>query len=924
MPRMPHLGKKNMSSFKLLIAILCYTFFTYSHLHADTKSIRFELKSNYGNGKFEVHFDPKDEYMARRVVDIANKSLIKVVEYFKYMPVAPIHFNILSEPKISNGNARVFPTNIINLYNFPANNNEHLIILEDWWRGLILHEFTHVVHLEQKNGFYRDLEKVFGSIVNLPLGVVPRWFAEGIATWSESTFLNSGRLQNEFLNKALWTYLKNPENCTEIDCMDFPKTYPKGQLSYWFGAHFLNYLEGKKTGTIKCLVEANSSRFPFNLDDVFFSCTGEDIIYSFDSFKAFYLKRYSETKGLDEIVSVLDATLFEKGWALDKEYFYRVEKNRWREEIVGIDLVDKVGISNSFNDPISEIVASFNISENERGLLVSFYSDPYFNLSKKWKVLDAETLTLNYDLNLDFDPSYLYPLGGDEFISMSYLRDHWNYKRFKYKDGKVNKLIEGNLDKTINLNTLKLIKNHLILKITDSITEESCLIQTNLNLELFKKLYCRKGLFSIIGKTQNALVLKSENSWLELDLSEGVKLYEISPNFNQTVTFLEENESKRVSLYDKIIVEAPMKMDRVKELNIELADYKINVAENNEKPSVENYPRLSHYSPHYWFISAGIGENLSNLGAFSSIEDPLSVHRLSFAGNYYFTQKDLGRNIDYTFTKSSFILNLDWLKEFFVSSNNTNIVNEKDQFNGSLQYKKELGRFQFIPGLVTGSETIHDFISDRSSKYFGAKGAINYQGNVPSEYIQNAYVYSRYVKDTPDQGESYDNWQSQIYSLIQASDKFQFDFKYSYGKLFKENFYSGVLYGGGVNSVLEKRFFESYGLDYGNAYGNKIQTVRFKVYANLFEYYRGSKLAPLNLQEVHGVMGVENLKTDVIKTDDKFYRNASVDTYFFGAKAKTIFLYYLPVEIEGILSSTIFPDNERAYAAKLVISAGAF
>ena len=106
------------------------------------KTINISMPTNYGTFFGEIHFEEKDLQLALKTERIIKEDLIKVINYFEYVPYDVVHFNIDPYLRLTNGNAVVFPTNIINLYNFPANNQEHLIVMENWLQGLILHEFV--------------------------------------------------------------------------------------------------------------------------------------------------------------------------------------------------------------------------------------------------------------------------------------------------------------------------------------------------------------------------------------------------------------------------------------------------------------------------------------------------------------------------------------------------------------------------------------------------------------------------------------------------------------------------------------------------------------------------------------------------------------------------------------------------------------
>ena len=131
--------------------------FSFSLRAENLKTMNLSMPTNFGTLFAEIHYSEKDIAQALKVERIIKEDLIKVINYFEYVPHDVVHFNIDPYVRDTNGSAQNFPTNIINLYNFPASNRDHLIVLENWMQGLVLHEFIHITHLDaherqQSNG----------------------------------------------------------------------------------------------------------------------------------------------------------------------------------------------------------------------------------------------------------------------------------------------------------------------------------------------------------------------------------------------------------------------------------------------------------------------------------------------------------------------------------------------------------------------------------------------------------------------------------------------------------------------------------------------------------------------------------------------------------------------------------------------------
>ena len=272
-------------AFTFLIKVELFTLVLFpAHASEDWVTHQHELQTSRGAFRYEVHFRLQDLVYANRVVEIIHEYSEQVFDYFDYIPKWRVHFNII-EATTANGSAQVFPTNLIHLFNFQPGSKSHLLSMDDWLRSLVIHELIHVVHMEQTGGWVAVVEKIFGSIARWG-GVVPRWFAEGIAVWGESVFLSGGRLNDPEVLFELYGRLLDPNFCSTVDCLDEPETYPHGQMAYWLGAVFLDYLEREKAGTIRCLVQQNARQIPFFLNNAFRRCVQSDVKTAFNRFRA--------------------------------------------------------------------------------------------------------------------------------------------------------------------------------------------------------------------------------------------------------------------------------------------------------------------------------------------------------------------------------------------------------------------------------------------------------------------------------------------------------------------------------------------------------------------------------------------------------------------------------------------------------------
>ena len=69
---------------------------------------------------------------------------------------------------------------------------------DEWLRIVIIHEFTHIVHLRKHKGLSTLIYPLFGDFRVLLHESVPKWFTEGIATLHETQYTMGGRGRTPF------------------------------------------------------------------------------------------------------------------------------------------------------------------------------------------------------------------------------------------------------------------------------------------------------------------------------------------------------------------------------------------------------------------------------------------------------------------------------------------------------------------------------------------------------------------------------------------------------------------------------------------------------------------------------------------------------------------------------------------------------
>lgn len=906
------------------------------------KTIKVNLPTDFGILQTEIHFDERDLDVAIKVKKIVEQDLIKVINYFQYVPRNTVHFNVDPYLRLTNGNATPFPTNIINLYNFPASNSEHLIVMQDWLRGLVFHEFTHITHLDQTRGYLEVGRQIFGSIAKVPAGITPRWFTEGIAVWSESHLIDGGRLNNPLFRKELLIQFLRKEYCETIDCLDEPGVYPGGQLAYWAGSHFIEYTESRKPGAVKCLVNDNAGNVPFFLNQSFQLCTGNSAQALFTEFRENFIKDQpvetaeSEAWG-DKISNAFGSDDLQKGVYLDGNTLFKVERERLSEALVSYDLKENVNmVIAKYHYPISDIagittVPNADVEQTDQGkfLIVAFNEDPrYRTQNRTWKLINTETLLVEATLPFKNDPSYVIGLGNNRYLTASFINNKWIIEKQRIDMG-AKSVSDSEVIRyfgfDVNLTYFKKQGQKIYIKLNRG-DLGNALYVSDLTLENFYKIYESKNFFDFPAINENFVVVRDLKELKLIEISEDMKKIttsDVGKGVMDRVTFSEINNDRvlvldtrlktkemglpQIMAYLKRNAGAQVKTDTI------LANFQDVVPPNTlANTDSENFPKLRHLLPHYWFFATGSNENISSIGAMTTFSDPMNLNVLNATVLLYPDESRVGGSLDFVhkFSSVSDLWSANaFFKKEYSKTDFSNQINEETEMNVGTYYQILLKRWYIIPGLYLASAETKDFISSTKIDSVGTSATVVYNAESFDDYFQNLTFQTRFQNESPDYGEDFLKLQTRLMTEGRFHERLVGGLKSSYGKLFKSDLRRSIIKGGGTSDITNTRWHEFYGIPYSNAYGNEIFTFRAYIDWNFWYIYRGKGFFPVFLKEAHLVLGRELMSADRIWLGGTRYNNKTVHSFFIGPVLKTNLFYYVPTDIEFIFSTIKRPSG---------------
>lgn len=114
--------------------------------------------------------------------------------------------------------------------------------MENWLTGVSIHEYTHILQMQNAKGFPGFLTRIFGNFLS-PNILIPFWMIEGIAVYAESAYSDfSGRLNDAYYPQYTAISIKEGTFPSLIEATYYPDRYPWGTAGYLYGGMFFRYL----------------------------------------------------------------------------------------------------------------------------------------------------------------------------------------------------------------------------------------------------------------------------------------------------------------------------------------------------------------------------------------------------------------------------------------------------------------------------------------------------------------------------------------------------------------------------------------------------------------------------------------------------------------------------------------------------------
>ncbi len=190
---------------------------------------------------FRVHLPAELSDLAQHVIDEAERAYTLLATEL-VPPRGIIDLSVFDNVDFSNGAATVFPSNRLLVFLPQPATNAALSYYDEWLRVVLVHELTHLFHLDRTRGVWRGLQYVFGRAPWLfPNAYRSSWVKEGVATYYESRFTSAGRVTGAFHTQLLTAAESTGRWPTSEDATLVAPKWPGGQRAYAWGGRFFEH-----------------------------------------------------------------------------------------------------------------------------------------------------------------------------------------------------------------------------------------------------------------------------------------------------------------------------------------------------------------------------------------------------------------------------------------------------------------------------------------------------------------------------------------------------------------------------------------------------------------------------------------------------------------------------------------------------------
>ncbi|OGC05062.1 hypothetical protein A2276_03855 [candidate division WOR-1 bacterium RIFOXYA12_FULL_43_27] len=226
-----------------ILFVICHLTFVISSHGATWLDPSYKWKT-IETPHFSIHYPKQLEEIAKGFAPEAEGIHNRLSPLFRHTPEWKTNVVLVDNYDYGNGMTTVIPNPLVILYVTDLGSNLSPYSYKEWLKYVFLHEYTHVLHLDTIEGGAQLTKLLFGRIL-FPNALSPRFIVEGLAVYMESHYGSGGRVFNPRFEAQMRVDILEKKLKTIEQASMTTIYWPGGNLSYIYGAYFIEYLAEK-------------------------------------------------------------------------------------------------------------------------------------------------------------------------------------------------------------------------------------------------------------------------------------------------------------------------------------------------------------------------------------------------------------------------------------------------------------------------------------------------------------------------------------------------------------------------------------------------------------------------------------------------------------------------------------------------------
>ncbi len=225
---------------------------------------------------FKISYPSTLAEPAEKIAQYFEQTHAALAPLFAWEPLKKTQIILLDNQDSANGMTSPIARYGIVLWITPPDPQMGLQVYDDWYKMLVIHEYTHLLNMDTTHDLWKTLRYVFGDTL-LPNSVLPGWMLEGLAVYMETRFTQAGRGRSAYYHALLRSaveqkVLGTPDFITLNKLTGGNPYFPSGDTIYQFGYHLMyetteNAEEDQKDQNFGKLSKTSGKSLPFLIDN---------------------------------------------------------------------------------------------------------------------------------------------------------------------------------------------------------------------------------------------------------------------------------------------------------------------------------------------------------------------------------------------------------------------------------------------------------------------------------------------------------------------------------------------------------------------------------------------------------------------------------------------------------------------------------